>query len=121
MGDLTTHRPPDTGRLPDMERQQTRSRLEALPDIRPRDMDLPLLPHPARSDQRLRPHQRAGRQAARAASQNERRGAADCGEYCEAAGATKVATSLAQLPSLAWRSGRNSFSWASNQINEIDT
>jgi hypothetical protein len=67
MGDLTTHRLPDMGRLPDMDCQKTRPRPEALPDTRPRrDTDLPLHPYPARSDRRLRPHQGARCQAARA-------------------------------------------------------
>jgi hypothetical protein len=59
------HRLPDMGRLRDMDCQKTRPRPEALPDIRPRrDTDLPLHPHPARSDQRLRPHQGARYQVA---------------------------------------------------------
>jgi hypothetical protein len=68
MGDRTTHRLPDMrlrdmDRLPDMDRQKTRHRLEALLDIRPRrDMDLRLHLHP---EWRPHPHQGARGQAAR--------------------------------------------------------
>ena len=67
MGGLITDRLPDMLRLPDMDRQKTRPRPEALPDIRPRrDMDLPLHPRPARPDRKLCPHR-----GARAASPKE--------------------------------------------------
>jgi hypothetical protein len=68
MGGLITDRLPDMRHLPDMDRQKTRPRPEALPDIRRRrDMDLRLHPRPARPDRKLCPHR-----AARTASQSKR-------------------------------------------------